>query len=150
VLDKEIKMTSKYRPLSLIGELQREFGNLFLNESIANFDTEQWAPAVDIVDQANQYVIKADLPGVRAEDIDVTLENGVVTIKGVREEEKKEENKNFKRTERFSGSFLRRFTLPEAADLENIKAKTKNGVLELSIPKNESKKSKRIQIKVDK
>lgn len=143
-------MTTQYRPLSLIGELQRELSNLFLNDSIANFDTEQWAPAVDIVDETNQYLIKADLPGVRAEDISVCVENGVVTIKGVREEEKKEHRKNYKRTERFSGSFLRRFTLPEAADLEKIKAKTTDGVLELTIPKNDSTKSKRIAVKVEK
>jgi HSP20 family protein len=90
------------------------------------------------------------LPGVKSEDIEVTAENSVLTIKGDRESEKKEEKDNYSRIERFSGSFMRRFTLPTSADLDHISAKTKNGVLELHIPKTEKAKTKRIEIKTEK
>lgn len=141
-------MAFEYKPLSLISELQRELSKQFANKEIANFGTEEWAPAVDIRDEDKQYVIEADLPGVKAEDISVTVDNGVLTIKGERQSEKTEKRDNYKRVERFSGSFLRRFTLPEAIDPDNIKATTKDGVLELSVPKKEKSKPNKIEVKV--
>lgn len=143
-------MTSQYRPLSLMNELQRELSQFFLSPSIANFDSQEWSPAVDIADEEDKFIIKADLPGVKAEDIKVTVENDVLTIKGERESEKREQTNNFKRIERFSGSFMRRFTLPEAANLEKIKAKTTDGVLELTVPKKAKTKANRLEVKVEK
>jgi HSP20 family protein len=141
----------KYRPLSLLDELQRDVSTLFNTPALAtNFDSEEWSPAVDIKETKNDFVIHADLPGVKSEDIEVTAENGVLTIKGQRESEKKEEKDNYKRIERFSGSFMRRFTLPTTADLDHISAKTKNGVLELHVPKTEKSQTKRIEIKTEK
>lgn len=140
----------KYKPFGLLDQLQQEMSSLFSTPAIANFGTEEWSPAVDIEDKGNQFVIHADLPGVKSSDIDVSVENGVLTIKGERESEKKEEKENYKRIERFSGSFMRRFTLPDGADPDKISAKTKDGVLELVIPKSEKSKSKRIDIKVEK
>lgn len=137
----------KYRPFSLLDQLQKEMGSLFdMPATESNFGTTEWAPAVDIKETEEQFVIHADLPGVKSEDIDVTTENGILTIKGSRESKKEEEKENYKRVERFSGSFMRRFTLPEKADLENIKAVTKDGVLELTIPKREQSKAKRIEV----
>ena len=141
----------KYRPFGLLGELQHEMASLFNPLSVeTNFSSEDWAPAVDIKETDNDFVIHADLPGVKPDDIEVTAENGVLTIKGTRESKKEEEKENYKRVERFSGSFMRRFTLPDSADLEKISAKTKDGVLELVIPKSEKTKPKKIDVKVEK
>lgn len=141
----------KYRPLSLLDELQREMGSLFRTPTIeSSFSTEEWSPAVDIKEEDDKFTIHADLPGVKSEDIEVTAENGVLTIKGERESHKEEEKENYRRVERFSGSFMRRFTLPERADLDNISAETKDGVLELTIPKSPESKPKRIDVKVGK
>lgn len=141
----------QYRPPSLLDELQRDISTLFNAPTLAtNFGSEEWAPAVDIKETKNDFVIHADLPGVKSEDIDVTAENGVLTIKGQRESEKKEEKDDYKRIERFSGSFMRRFTLPTSADLDHISAKTKDGVLELHVPKTAKAKAKRIEIKEEK
>lgn len=140
----------KYRPFTLLDQLQREVSSLFNAPAVSNFGTEEWAPAVDIKDEKNKFVIHADLPGVKADDIDVSVDNDVLTIKGERESVKEQEKENYKRIERFSGSFMRRFTLPDGADLDKISAKTKDGVLELTVPKTEKSKSKHIDIKVEK
>ncbi len=140
----------KYKSLSLLDQLQQEVSALFSEPVLSNFSTEEWAPAVDIKDEDDKFVIHADLPGVKTEDIDVSVENGVLTIKGKRENVKEEEKDNFKRVERFNGSFMRRFTLPDGANIDKISAKTKNGVLDLVVPKIAKTKSKRIGIKVEK
>lgn len=140
----------KYKPLSLLDQLQREMSTLFTPSIVANFSPEEWAPAVDIKDEDDKFVIHADLPGVKTEDIDVSVDNGVLTIKGVRENVKEEEKDSYKRIERFNGSFMRRFTLPDSANLDKISAKTKNGVLDLIVPKTAKTKPKRIDIKVEK
>lgn len=138
-----------YRPLSLLDELQREMGALFRTPSVeSSFNSEEWSPAVDISEDNDKFTIHADLPGVKSDDIEVTAENGVLTIKGARESHKEEEKDNYRRIERFSGSFIRRFTLPERADLDNIAAKTRDGVLELTIPKSAEAKPRRIEVKV--
>lgn len=136
-----------YRPLSLLDQLQKEMGGMFENPlATANFSTEEWSPAVDIKETDGSFVIHADLPGVKAEDIEVTMEEGVLTIKGARESSKEEEKDDYKRIERFSGSFMRRFTLPDIADSSNVSAKTKDGVLELIIPKMEKSKPQKISV----
>jgi len=140
----------KYKPLSLLDQLQHEMSTLFNKPVVANFSTDEWSPAVDIKDEGDKFVIHADLPGVKTEDIDVSVDNGVLTIKGERENVKEEEEDSYKRIERFSGSFMRRFTLPDGANLDKISAKTKNGVLDLIVPKTAKTKSKRIDIKVEK
>jgi len=111
-----------------------------------NLSAQNWAPAVDIKETDAAYEIHADLPGVLPDDIEITLENGELTIQGSRESSKEETQDDYKRIERFSGNFLRRFTLPELADAENISATTKEGVLELVIPKIEKAKQKKITV----
>lgn len=138
----------KYRPMSLLDQLQNEMSSLFHTPALeANFGTEEWAPAVDIKELDNSFVIHADLPGVKSEDIDVTTEQGVLTIKGERDSQKEEEKDHYRRVERFSGSFMRRFTLPETADLDHIDAVTKDGVLELTIPKVQHQQAKKVEVK---
>lgn len=140
----------KYQPTGLFEQFQNEISNLFDTPALSNFGTEEWAPAVDIKDEDNQFVIHADLPGVKSKDINVSVDNGMLTIKGQREIEKKQEKDNYKRIERFSGSFMRRFSLPESANIDKIFAKTKDGVLELTIPKNKKTVAKRIDVKEEK
>ncbi|MBT8433882.1 MAG: Hsp20/alpha crystallin family protein [Gammaproteobacteria bacterium] len=108
-----------------------------------------WAPSCDIEEQEDRYVIKADLPGVDKKNIDVKLENGVISIRGEKQLEK-ETGKGSKRhrTERFHGTFARSFTLPDAVKDERVEANYKDGVLSLVIPKAEEAKPKSIDIKV--
>ncbi len=108
-----------------------------------------WAPSVDIEEEDDRYLIKADLPGVDKKDIDVKLENGVLSIRGEKQTES-ETGKGTKRhrTERFHGSFARSFTLPDAVKADKVDASYKDGVLSLTIPKEEEAKPKSIDIKV--
>ena len=107
-----------------------------------------WVPAVDIKEEAEQFLIHADIPGVNPKDIDVHMEDGVLTISGKRESETSEDKHGYHRTERVRGTFLRRFTLPDTANAEKIVAECKHGVLEVSIPKQEKVKPKKIDVKV--
>ncbi len=108
-----------------------------------------WAPSVDIEEEENKYVIKADLPGVDKKDIEVKLENGVLSIRGEKQTEK-ESGKGTRRhrTERFHGTFARSFTLPDVVRADKVDASYKDGVLSLTIPKEEQAKPKSIDIKV--
>lgn len=108
-----------------------------------------WAPSVDIEEEEDKYLIKADLPGVDKKDIDVKLENGVISIRGEKKTEK-ETGKGTKRhrTERFHGTFSRSFTLPDAVMADKVDASYKDGVLSLTIPKSDEVKPKSIDIKV--
>ncbi|MDH5356357.1 MAG: Hsp20/alpha crystallin family protein [Gammaproteobacteria bacterium] len=109
----------------------------------------EWAPTVDIEENDDNFMIKADLPGVTKDDIDIRLENGVLSISGEKRVEK-ETGKGTKhhRTERFHGSFSRRFTLPSEIDADHVNADYKDGVLSLTVPKIEEEKRKAIEIKV--
>ena len=100
----------------------------------------------DIKEEENQFVLFADIPGVKPEDIDVHMGAGVLTVKGKKESESKTEKEGFKRVERTYGSFYRRFNLPDSADSDAIQAKCKYGVLEIIIPKREAVKPKKINV----
>ncbi len=95
----------------------------------------QWVPAVDIVEEKGRFVVHADVPGVRPEDIEVTMDAGVLTVAGVRHPGSRDEAVQQRRTERASGRFLRRFTLPESTDSDKITARCRDGILEVSVPK---------------
>ena len=107
-----------------------------------------WAPRVDIVETDTAFVIKAEAPEVKKEDVKVTVDNGVLTVAGERKQEKEEKGKTFHRIERQYGSFTRSFTLPDNVDEANIKATFKDGMLSLEIPKTEAVKPKAIEVKV--
>jgi HSP20 family protein len=108
--------------------------------------TSDWVPAVDIKEEKDSFVIVADIPGVDPKDIEVHMENGMLTIKGEKESEKKEEREGYKRVERSFGSFYRRFSLPDTADAEKITAKSNNGVLEVTIGKQEQVQPRKIAV----
>lgn len=116
------------------------------NDEESNVVTSEWMPAVDIVEEDNQFVIKADIPGVDPKDIQVSMDNGMLSIKGERKTEKKEKGNGFRRVECSHGMFYRRFSLPESADPEKISAKGKNGVLTITLGKREAAKPKLISI----
>ncbi len=123
-------------------------GNLG-NQMNTELGIADWAPSVDVEETADKYLIKADLPGVDRQDIDVKLENGVLSIRGEKQTEiETGQGTKRHRTERFRGSFARSFTLPDAVDAEMVDASYRDGVLSLSIPKEERAKAKSIDIKV--
>lgn len=107
-----------------------------------------WAPAVDIFENEHELVVKADLPEVKPEDLDIRVENNVLTIRGERKFEKKENENNYLRVERVYGAFSRSFALANTVNAEAIKADYRNGVLELHIPKREEAKPKQIKVNV--
>ncbi len=146
-------LLTPYEPWSLLDRFEREMERTL--ESMRRlFRPEEevaaavWAPLADIKEEANRYVVQVDLPGVKPEDIEVTLQNGVLTIKGERQTEAKEEKENYRRIERFYGSFFRRFTLPETVEEEKIEANYDKGVLTISIPKKPEVQPKKISVKV--
>lgn len=135
--------------------------NPMLGRSLLDLDIDQllggesglakntWMPAVDIKETPKEFLVKADVPGMSKEDLDVRMDNHTLTIQGKREFEKKEEKKNLIRTERFEGEFYRQFTLPETADAEKISASCKDGVLMITIPKyTKGKKENHKKIKI--
>jgi HSP20 family protein len=104
----------------------------------------EWAPLADISEDDKEYLIKLELPEVKKEDVNVTVENGVLTISGERKFEKEEKNKKYHRVERAYGSFMRRFTLPDDADAEKGKAEFKDGMLTVHVSKSEKAKPNHI------
>jgi HSP20 family protein len=110
--------------------------------------TAQWAPLVDIIEDEREYLIKAELPEVKKEDVSVKVENGVLTIAGERRSEKEEKGQRFHRVERSYGRFERSFTVPEDAAGEHVTAEYKDGVLKVRVPKDEKAKPKAITVKV--
>jgi HSP20 family protein len=110
----------------------------------------EWSPRIDIKEEDSNYVVTADIPGVEPKDIQVTMDNGVLNIRGERKSEKEEKKKNYHRKECFTGSFERSFRMPESADSDRISAKGKNGVLTVLIGKKESSKPRPIKIEADK
>jgi HSP20 family protein len=115
-----------------------------------DFSLGAWAPAVDIYEKDGNIVLKAELPGIDPKDVDVRVENNVLTLRGERKFEEEVKKDNFHRVERSYGSFTRSFTLPSVVDTEKIKADCKDGVLRLTLPKREEAKPKQISISVSK
>ena len=108
----------------------------------------EWSPLVDIVEDENEYRIKAELPAMKKADVRLTVDNGVLTISGERKYEQEEKQEKHHRIERAYGSFLRSFSLPEDADGSKVTADYKDGVLHMHLPKSEKAKPKSIEIKV--
>jgi HSP20 family protein len=107
----------------------------------------EWTPSVDIIEDEKEWLVKADLPEVKKEDVKVTVENGVLTITGERKFEKEEKDKKYHRIERSYGNFLRSFTLPDGADGSKVAAEFKDGVLKVHLPKSEKATPKAIEVK---
>ena len=137
-------------PWNLLNSLQRELYNpTFSNtdNDDASVATANWAPSVDISENEKEFTLLADIPGVNPDNIDISMEKGVLTVKGERSSETVDEGENYRRVERQSGQFYRRFTLPDSADADKIEAKSEHGVLRITIPKQEVSVSRRIEVK---
>lgn len=141
---------TRYQPLTPFEIMDRLWnahtGGYGNGESTAAAD---WSPSVDIKEEAERFVIHADVPGVDPKDIDISMEDGVLSLSGERKSESRTEQDGWKRTERLTGRFLRRFTLPEGTDAENISAQGKHGVLEIVIPKVAKAQPRKISVKVN-
>lgn len=131
-------------------QLVDRFFNEYATPTVAPWQAGErgWFPLVDVVEQDHAFVATADLPGLKKEDIDISLEDGVLTISGERkfEHETKDDGKNFKRLERAYGRFSRSFTLPQGVDPQKVEAVFADGVLRLTLPKNEVVKPRKISI----
>jgi HSP20 family protein len=131
----------RYEPWSLLNRLRRELDQTFDSAAVAS-----WTPAVDIHEEPGQFVLRADLPGVKPGDIEITAEKGVLALRGSRQIEQKEDDGHYSRVERVSGRFVRTFSLPENVATDQIQAKFKDGVLELTIPKIAKPEPRRIEV----
>ena len=108
-----------------------------------------WVPAINLLEREDAMVITADLPGLKAEDVDVTVEEGTLSIRGERKIEELSEGETYHRVERLYGTFERTFTLPNSVDVEKIEARFVNGEMVLTLPKREESKPRSVKIKVE-
>ena len=143
---------ARIRPLT--HELEQCFGPSWVarwfdddSRGATTHSVADWSPAVDIVEDDNQYVLRADIPGVDPNDIDITMTDGALTISGTRETQSRNEQDGLKRVERFTGKFFRRFQLPDTADANSIDARSDHGVLIVTIPKQAKAQPRRIKVK---
>jgi HSP20 family protein len=132
----------RYEPWALLNRLHRELDQ--------NFETQArdatWSPAVDIHEEAERFVVHADLPGVKPADIEITTDKGVLSLRGTRQFEQRKDEGRYSRVERVTGKFVRSFTLPENVQADAIKASFKDGVIELTIPKIAKPEPRRIEV----
>jgi len=140
----------RYEPWNVLDRLHRQidqlFGDSFASPAASTESSVAWIPSVDIHEEADKFVVRADLPGVESKDISVTAENRVLTVRGERHFERNTSQKGFERLERVGGAFLRRFTLPENVQEDQIKARHLNGVLEVTIPKVAAPEPRRVSV----
>jgi HSP20 family protein len=130
-------------PWGLLNRLSRDFDAL-----MAPSTDVAYIPPVDVVEEKDRYVVRADLPGVDPADIEVTAEKGILTLRGERKAGKREHSDGYERIERVMGSFTRRFALPENVQADEIKAKFVHGVLEVTIPKQPEVAARRVSVEV--
>lgn len=141
-----------WRPLQeLRKEMDRIFQEFFGRSYFPaeRFEIE-WAPAVDVSETEDAIIVKADLPGVKPEDIEINIVDNVLTIRGEKKREAEEKKENFYRVERFYGSFMRAIQLPTEVEVDKVKAQYKDGVLKITLPKKPEEKKKVIKVEVEK
>ncbi|HJP90718.1 MAG TPA: Hsp20/alpha crystallin family protein [Pyrinomonadaceae bacterium] len=141
----------RYDPFRDLRTLQEEVNRLFSTNMSRAFDDEgigrgAWAPSVDIYENKDHIVLEAELPGMKQEDFDLSIENNILTLRGERKFEKTDETDNYHRVERSYGAFTRSFTLPQTVSAEGATAEYNNGVLRVTLPKREETKARRIQV----
>lgn len=144
----------RYDPFRDLRTLQEEVNRLFTGNMARAFDDEgiargSWNPNVDIYENKDHIVLEAELPGMNREDFDLSVENNIITLRGERHFEKKDETDNYHRVERAYGTFTRSFTLPNTVSGEGANAEYRNGVLRVVLPKKEETKARRIEIKTE-
>lgn len=144
---------ARWNPIRELEDLQSRLSNVLSFPTLRkNGDKElmtiaEWAPAVDITEDEKEYLVTAELPEIKKEEVKVTVENGILTISGERKFEKEEKGKKYHRIERSYGSFQRSFDLPDDADPGKVDAKFSEGTLKVHVAKSEQSKPKQIEIK---
>jgi len=147
----------RWNPFKEMDDLQRRLASVFdlaslrrsaLTNDEENITVPEWAPAVDILEDEKEYLIKVELPEVAKEDVKVTVEGGTLTLSGERKAEKEEKGRKYHRVERFYGRFERSFSLPEDAEAGKVNAEYKDGVLRVHLAKSEKSRPKQIEVKV--
>jgi HSP20 family protein len=141
---------TRWNPFVELDEIQNRLNRLFVDKTVKmpGEAFADFAPAVDIQENDNEFVVKADLPDVKKEDVKVHLEDGVLAIEGERRQDKEETGKRFHRVEREYGRFVRRFAMPTEIDPEQVRAEFKEGVLNVVLPKAPAAKPKVIDVKI--
>ena len=131
-------------------EINRMFDNFFRGGTVddGSFGTSLWTPAVDVAEYVDGYQVKVELPGVRKEDVKITMQENILTIHGEKKQEKESQGSSCHRVERSYGSFQRSFTLPTGVKHDKIEASHKDGILTITLPKAEEAKPKQIEVKV--
>lgn len=144
----------KWNPFTELEEMSNRLNQIFGRPAVSSAADQQmlkvadWAPSVDISETDKAYLIKAEIPEVKKEDVKVTIDDGMITIQGERKMEKEEKGKKFHRIERSYGSFVRSFRLPDGVDESKAKAEFKDGMINVTLPKSEKAKSKAIEVAV--
>ena len=140
---------ARFEPWSFVDLLHRDLDRLAAQRNTVDADNSSvadWVPAVDIVEEKDRFVLRADVPGVNPDDIDVSMDAGVLSLSGERHAIAPSDDAGVQRIERATGRFLRRFTLPDTADAEGVTAKCTTGILEVSIPKTPAIQARRITV----
>ena len=136
-----------YKPVNLFNQFNDEMNHyLSMTREHAANQEHEWTPAIDIREDENRYLITADIPGVNSKDIEITLEEGILAIKGARKTETEISEQGYRRRERTHGTFMRQFTLPDTIDSTNISAAASDGVLEVTIPKQAKPEPRKIPV----
>jgi HSP20 family protein len=147
-------LTTRMNPFRELEEMEKRLSTIFGRQNLRRdgekeaMTMAEWSPLVDITEDEKEYVIKAEVPEIKKEDIKLTVQDNVLTISGERKSEKEEKGKKYHRVERTYGSFMRSFTLPEDADGSKVAAEYKEGMLNVRLPKAEKAKPKSIEVKV--
>lgn len=148
---------TRWNPLRELENMHRRLSSVFdlaptTTNGIRNNDEQvtvsEWSPLVDIIEDEKEYLISAELPGVKKDEVKVTVENGNLNVSGERRFAKEDKGTRYHRVERFYGNFLRSFALPDDADTNKVKADFKDGVLTVRIAKSEEARPKQIEVKV--
>ena len=139
---------TRFEPWNYLDLLHRDLDRLVGDRRRPSDDDSvaDWTPAVDIIEEKERFVLRADVPGVRPDDIDVSMDNGILSVSGERHAIARDEESGVQRIERATGRFLRRFTLPETANAEAVTARCTDGILEVTIPKAPEVQARRITV----
>lgn len=147
------KELTPWRPFGELSSLRREMDRLWENffgeRPLTRMWQREWAPSLDVSETRDNFVVKAEVPGIDAKDIDISLTGDVLTIKGEKRQEKEEKEEDYHLVERSYGSFSRSVRLPAEVESNKIKASYKNGILNITLPKSEKVKAKEVKIKVE-
>jgi HSP20 family protein len=142
-------MLTLYRPFTSLFRddyTDRDWNSLFFGGPVSRAQAS-FTPAVDVVEQDNAYLLRAEIPGIAPNEIDVQVENDVLTLRGERKQENQEERDGYRRVERSYGSFSRSFVLPKGTNVEAIEARAENGVLSISVPKVQAASARKVEVK---